>query len=53
MVMTKKGTGKQLARRFGVSAVYVSKVLRGQGQSNTARNIRVAAVKDYDGIAIY
>ncbi|MBQ9436313.1 MAG: LacI family DNA-binding transcriptional regulator [Bacteroidales bacterium] len=52
-VMTKKGTGKQLARRFGVSAEYVSRVLRGQGQSSTAKNIRVAAVKDYEGIAIY
>ena len=53
MVLTKKGTGKQLARRFGVSAEYVSRVLRGQGQSSTARNIRVAAVKDYEGIGIY
>ena len=42
-----------LARRFKVSPVWVSKVLNGGGDSQTARNIRAVAVRDYGGIPIY
>jgi len=52
-VWTKKGTGLQLARRFKVSPVWVSNVLNGKGDSQTARNIRAVAVRDYGGIPIY
>lgn len=49
---TKKGTGLMLARRFNVSPRWVSKVLNGGGDSQTARNIRAIAIKEYGGIAI-
>lgn len=52
-VWTKKGTGLMLARRFQVSPVWVSNVLNGKGDSQTARNIRAVAVRDYGGIPIY
>lgn len=52
-VWTKKGTGLLLARRFKVSPVWVSNVLNGKGDSQTARNIRAVAVRDYGGIPIY
>lgn len=52
-VWTKKGTGLMLARRFRVSPRWVSKVLNGGGDSQTARNIRAVAVRDYGGIPIY
>lgn len=52
-VWTKKGTGLMLARRFLVSPRWVSKVLNGGGDSQTARNIRAVAVRDYGGIPIY
>ncbi len=42
-----------LAKRFSVSPVYVSNVLNGKGDSQTARNIRAIAVKEYGGVAIY
>ena len=48
-----KGTGLMLARRFRVSPRWVSKVLNGGGDSQTARNIRAVAVRDYGGIPIY
>jgi len=51
-VWTKKGTGLMLARRFNVSPRWVSKVLNGGGDSQTARNIRAIAIKEYGGIAI-
>ena len=48
-----KGTDrKMLARRFNVSPRWVSKVLNGGGDSQTARNIRAIAIKEYGGIAI-
>lgn len=52
-VWTKKGTGLLLAKRFNVSPRWVSKVLNGGGDSQTARNIRAIAVKEYGGVAIY
>lgn len=52
-IWTKKGTGLMLAKRFQVSPVYVSNVLNGKGDSQTARNIRAIAVKEYGGVAIY
>lgn len=52
-IWTKKGTGLMLAKRFSVSPVYVSNVLNGKGDSQTARNIRAVAVKEYGGVAIY
>ena len=52
-VWTKKGTGLMLARRFQVSPVWVSNVLNGKGDSQTARDIRAVAVRDYGGIPIY
>ena len=52
-VWTKKGTGVMLARRFGVTPVWVSNVLNGKGDSQMARNIRAVAVKEYGGVAIY
>lgn len=42
-----------LARRFKVSPVWVSNVLNGKGDSQTARSIRAVAVRDYGGIPIY
>ena len=41
-----------LAKRFGVSPVWVSNVLNGRGDSKTARDIRAIAIKEYGGIAI-
>lgn len=51
-VWTPKGTGLMLARRFSVSPNWVSKALLGQSDSQTARNIRAIAIKEYGGIAI-
>ena len=42
-----------LAKRFQVSPRWVSNVLNGKGDSDTARNIRAVAVKEYGGVAIY
>jgi hypothetical protein len=52
-VWTKKGTGLMLARRFQVSPRWVTKALNGGSDSQTARNIRAVAVRDYGGIPIY
>lgn len=51
-VWTKKGTGLLLAKRFSVSPAWVSKALNGEVNSQTARNIRAVAVREYGGIAI-
>lgn len=51
-VWTKKGTGLMLAQRFSVSPRFVSMALMGQCNSQTARNIRAIAVKEYGGVAI-
>lgn len=42
-----------LAQRFSVSPRFVSMALLGQCDSQTARNIRAIAVKEYGGVAIY
>ena len=52
-VWTKKGTGLLLAKRFNVSPRWVSKVLNGEGDSQTARNIRAVAVREYGGFPVY
>lgn len=52
-VWTRKGTGLLLARRFNVSPVWVSNVLNGKSNSQTARNIRAVAVKEYGGFPVY
>ncbi len=51
-VWTKKGTGLLLAKRFNVSPRWVTKALNGGSDSQTARNIRAMAVREYGGIAI-
>lgn len=52
-VWTKKGTGLMLARRFKVSPVWVSNALNGKADSQTARNIRAVAVREYGGFPVY
>ena len=52
-VWTKNGTGLLLAKRFKVSPRWVSKALNGQTNSQTARNIRAVAVREYGGFPIY
>lgn len=52
-VMTKKGTGRKIAKLFGVTEVTVSNAVRGNINSELARKIRYVAVKEYGGVAIY
>lgn len=52
-VWTKKGTGLLLAKRFNVSPVFVSNALNGKANSQTARNIRAVAVREYGGFPVY
>ena len=52
-VWTKKGTGLLLAKRFNVSPRWVTKALNGGSDSQTARNIRAVAVREYGGFPVY
>lgn len=52
-VWTPKGAGLMLAKRFGVTPVWVSKVLNGNSNSDMARNIRAVALKEYGGKEIF
>lgn len=49
---TKKGTGKEIARLLGVSEQTVSKAIRGKIDTETARKIRMMAVRNYGAIEI-
>jgi transcriptional regulator with XRE-family HTH domain len=50
---TKKGTGKEIARLLGVSEHTVSEAIRGKSDTDTARKIRMMAVRNYGAIKLY
>ena len=49
---TKKGTGKAIAKLLGVSEQTVSKGIRGKSDTQTARKIRLMAVRCFEAIEI-
>lgn len=49
---TKKGTGKAIAKLLGVSEQTVSKAIRGKSDTQTARKIRLMAVRCFEAIEI-
>ena len=51
-VKTKRGTGKELAKIFNVTTVYVSMCTNGKSNTKLARKIRKSAV-EMGGDAIY
>ncbi len=50
---TKKGTGKEIARLLGVSEHTVSEAIRGKSDTDTARKMRMMAVRNYGAILWY
>lgn len=49
---TKKGTGKEISKRLGVSEHTVSVAIRGKSDTATARRIRAIAIRDYGAIVL-
>lgn len=52
-IWTPQGTGRMIAKRFGVTPIWVSKALNGNSNSDMARNIRAVALKEYGGKEIF